>query len=171
VISGSLNSYQTIAGIKDFNDKYLSVVETNLKQYRIIITGRKPDKRIVSIANQHKTTIEIVPNPENIFPVIDKASIYLCPTCIGGGLKLRVMDGLKMGKPVLVHSVSSRGYDDFFDKPYFKIYNDEDSFKRGLIELIAYINNSDYNTYQIQEDYYKSFSFESGTKKIKDILI
>ena len=79
------------------------------------------------------------------------------------------MDGLRQGLPVLVHSVSARGYDWFFNKPYFKIYNDEQTFFKGLSSLLEYCKK-DVNRNQIQKDYYEIYSFEAGCERMKEVV-
>lgn len=170
VISGSLNTYQTKIGILDFYNNYFDLTRKIIPDLKLIITGRNPVREISAIAEENANCIEIVPNPTDIFSVIEKCSIYLCPTSIGSGLKLRVMDGLKMGMPILVHRISARGYDVFFDKPYFKIYDDEVSFRTGLTELLNYMRTSYFKREEIQSDYYNFFGFQSGVNQLKRIL-
>ena len=129
-ISGSLGNYQTVVGVMDFHEKYLSIAKKCIPGLKILLTGRNPSPEIVDLQDHDQETYSVIPNPLEILPVVQKGRIYLCPTCIGGGLKLRAMDGLKCGLPVLVHEVSARGYDYYFGKPYFRVYNDEVYFEK-----------------------------------------
>ena len=87
----------------------------------------------------------MIPNPESIDDIITDSDIYLCPTRLGGGIKLRVMDGLRLGIPVITHSCSARGYDYFIDKPYFKVFDICLQFTEKLQELIAVVaRNSEF---------------------------
>ena len=125
VISGSLSTYQTVHGVLNFYDNYFSLSKKIIPDVKILLTGRTPTEQIKQIVDANNSNYELVESPIDIMAEVQKASIYLCPTDIGGGLKLRVMDGLKSGLPVLVHKVSSRGYDSFFGKPYFQVYYDK----------------------------------------------
>lgn len=170
VISGSMDTYQTVNGISDFFTKYLPVAKAVEPGLKVVITGRDPSVEVYRMQEIEPEIITIVPNPVDIGSVVSKGSIYCCPTCIGGGLKLRVMDGLRLGMPVLVHALSSRGYDAFFDKPYFKIYSDELSFKRGFYDLVSLISNQQASRSAIQADYGNLFSFSAGERRMKSIL-
>ena len=75
------------------------------------------------------SNVELIPNPEDMNKVIGSGDIYICPTRVGGGLKLRIMDGLKLGLPVITHDCSSRGYDAFYGTPYLKSFSNKEGFK------------------------------------------
>lgn len=168
VISGSLKTYQTIHGIKDFMDNYYDIVLRHIPDVRILMTGRDPGKQITDYGIENSTHITIVPSPRDIHAEVRKARIFLCPTDIGGGLKLRAMDGLKNGLPVLVHAVSSRGYDTYFDKSYFSIYSDQKSFESGLLSLLEYLKKPMLERETINSDYYSYFGYNAGkTRFIK----
>jgi hypothetical protein len=169
-ISGAMNSYQTIDGIKKFHLTYLpKLIERRLK-FNIILTGRHPNKTILSIVEKNPDYFVLIPDPDDIFQVVNRGDIFLCPTCIGSGLKLRLMDGLKTGMPILCHEISAKGYNLFYDKPWFKIYTNEESFIEGLKYLIDYIKSTEYDPAIIREEYSKYFGFKQGVNRIKNIL-
>jgi len=170
VISGSLSTYQTVHGVLSFYDNYFSLSKKLIPDVKILITGRNPTEQIKQIVAGHSTNFELIESPIDIMAEVQKASIYICTTDIGGGLKLRVMDGLKSGLPVLVHKVSSRGYDSFFDKPYFQVYYNKETFENGLREIINYMNNTNDFSYTINNDYYKYFGYNSGTERMQHVL-
>lgn len=170
VVSGSLNSHQTTAGISDFFLNYFDISKNMIPNLKIILTGRDPSEEIIKLKEKMSDYAEIVPNPDDILSVVEKGDVFLCPTNLGGGLKLRIMDGLKLGMPVLTHKVSARGYDAFLNKPYFKVYDDEISFRDGLSSIIAYINSKNYSRESIRRDYFETFSFRAGIKRMREGL-
>lgn len=170
IISGTMSTFQTRAGIIDFYKRYLSIVKELSPRAKIILTGRNPDKNILKIVNSERENIQIIPNPIDIGEIVSQGNIYLCPTHIGGGLKLRLMDGLKVGLPILVHQVSARGYDIFFDKPWFQVYNNEESFRNGLTILVDGVKQNIWSPFEIQKSYMDSFSFEAGVKRLEECL-
>lgn len=169
VITGSMNSVQTMCGITDVHEHYYDIIRNLCPDWELVIAGRSPRHEVYNLQKENPNYIKVIPDPENMDEITAPASIFLCPTNVGGGLKLRVMDGLRMGLPVLVHRVSARGYDVFFSKPYFKIYDDRESFSKGLCELLEYISFG-YERSKIQKDYLRYFSFKSGCDRIKSIV-
>ena len=100
--------------------------------------------------------------------VTDMGAIYLCTTSVGGGLKLRLMDGLKRGMADITHKVSARGYEQFFTSPFFQIYDDVESFKKGLKAIQEQLDKTDSNFQdEIINTYQKYFGYESGVSRVK----
>lgn len=169
-ISGTLANYQTTVGVLDFYKNYLTIAKQLIPNLKILLTGRAPSQQIVEIQKKDNDVFTIIPDPKKILPVVRRGRVYLCPTCIGGGLKLRAMDGLKCGMPILVHEVSSRGYNFFFEKPYFRVYNDKISFENGLKDLLNYLTTSPNCEEQINKDYYEYFGYEKGVERMRRAL-
>jgi hypothetical protein len=170
IITGSLGSRQTECGIKDFYKNYYVLLRKEFPNITILLAGRNPTKVVVSIARKEADNITIIQNPENMEEIIKQGIIYYCPTNVGGGLKLRVMDGLRQGLPVLAHKVSTRGYDAFFNKPYFQMYNDKETFMKGIGCLIDLYKNNMIDSKRIQDDYMEYFSFEAGCQRMSIVL-
>lgn len=170
VVSGSLNTVQTITGINDIKENYYDIIRKICPQWELVLAGRNPGSVIYDFQKTNPDYIKIIPNPADMNDVTKNASIFLCPTNVGGGLKLRVMDGLRQGLPILVHSVSARGYDPFYDKEYFRIYNDKQSFYKGLSDLLELCHKG-LDRAQIQREYYESFSFEAGRLRIQKAVV
>jgi len=170
VASGTMAHYQTTHGIIDFYNRYLPIVKRLLPDSTVLLTGRNPSTEIQYMQIEKPDTIFIVPNPEDIMSQVLRGRIFLCPTDIGSGLKLRAMDGLKSGLPILVHEVSSRGYDYYFGKPYYKVYNDEETFETGLKNIIEYLNITSDSCVQINQDYYAYFGFNQGVERFKKAI-
>ena len=161
-----MNTIQTIAGIMDFKNRYFPIFKKYFPDWNIIISGRDPDKSILNFASENN--INVIANPMNMEDIVSQAQIFLCPTNVGGGVKLRVMDGLRMGKPVLVHKVSARGYEHFTNESFFRIYDNEESFLKGLKDLVE--SSQKYNPSIIQEKYLEEFSFNAGRERFRILL-
>ena len=169
VITGSLNSVQTMSGIVDIHKNYYDIIQELCPQWNLVIAGRNPHHEVYDFQRENPEHIKVIPNPEIMDMVTNPASIFLCPTNVGGGLKLRVMDGLRQGLPVLVHKVSARGYNSFFGKPFFQIYQDRASFRDGLKNLLEYCQ-SGLNKKEIQQTYFNEFGFQRGCEKMSQVI-
>ena len=169
VITCALNDMQNQTPLLRFAEQYLPIFEQTLPTWRIRLMGRKPSDALQKMAKQHDTIV-LIPDPEDIRSLAAESAIYLCPMDAGGGLKLRIMDGLRAGQPVLTHVRSARGYDALVGKPWFYTYHDADSFQRGLEQIAQYINTNEYSRFKVQTHYYSLFSLESGIERLKAIL-
>lgn len=170
VASGTMGHYQTTHGIIDFYNKYYPIAKRLIPDLKVLLTGRNPSTEIKELEAASQNSITIVPNPNDIMEQVQRGQIYLCPTDIGSGLKLRAMDGLKCGLPVLVHEVSARGYDFFYDKPYYRIYHDEKTFEEGFKDILSFLDETPNPARIINQDYYEFFGFNKGMERFKAAL-
>ena len=169
VITGTLSTYQTeISVIPFLRNEYPELMKL-LPNSTLIIAGQNPSKKMIKACANYPS-ITLIPNPENMQDVIRLADVYICPTSVGGGLKLRVMDGLKAGLPVLTHIVSARGYDEFVKAKCMFTYESKATFKQSLEKLINEINIGNLNSTTIKNIYNSVFSFEAGVKRLKEIM-
>lgn len=164
VISGSLNAKQTETALIDFFDNYFPIFNKLFPEAELILTGRNPSNRLLSVCERYKN-ISVVKNPQDIFDIIIKGNYYIAPINTGSGLKLRIMDGLRLGLPVLAHEVSCRGYETIEKDGFIFRYNNAESFEIGLKKL-----QHNYKHTDVVKSFYSHFSFEAGRQRLQDIL-
>jgi glycosyltransferase involved in cell wall biosynthesis len=169
IITGSLDSIQTEVSLLHFFDIYLPIIIKLYPTAKLLIAGKEPSKkfqkRCVGLKN-----VELVINPENIYNTVVRGNVYISPIFLGGGLKLRIMDALKCGLPVLAHSISARGYEKFVSKEYILTYNDIQSFETSLQRIVEIQSEEVSMSLYIREMYHSIFDFSSGVKLLKDEL-
>lgn len=165
VISGSLNFHQSAAPIIEFIKKFYPIMKRDCPDCKLIITGRNPNDDVVqACANQDG--IELIPNPENMDEVIKQASVYICPINAGSGIKLRVMDGLRRGLPVICHKVSAVGYESIEKMGGLYSYDDKKSFEN----VFENVMKKKFDPDAIYAQYNSVFSFSAGVERVKKIL-
>lgn len=164
-ITGSMNFQQSQRPVIEFVERYFPILLRDIPDARLIIAGREPSDKIREACSRN-SSITLISNPTDICKVINQADIYVCPIYTGSGVKLRVMDGLKLGIPVLGHSVSSNGYEAIKKDGYFFDYDDEKSFKKALGSII----NLTYRKQDVYDSFLSYFSFESGKRRLSEIL-
>lgn len=165
IITGGLGSKQTEDSLMSWIDKYWPLLQKCDNQAKLLIAGSNPSdrlsKKILSAG------INLIPSPKDMLPILKEADYYICPTDCGGGLKLRILDGLKVGLPVLTHVISARGYEKMQNEGVVFSYSSETEFVNGIQNLI----NVNYSHSEIQEIYCNNYNFESGVERLKNILI
>ena len=165
VITGDLSSKQTEDSIIPWLRDYYPILEELLPDSKLIIAGRNPSSKIYDCCALYKK-VKIIPNPESMYDVLSMGDIYICPTSLGGGLKLRIMDGLRSGMTVISHAVSTRGYEDFMEKSYLLSYDNPETFRTAIKNVIE----SSCNRENIIDFYNSVFSYSAGLERVKYIL-
>ena len=165
VITGNLGARQTERSLIPWIQNYYPLIKDVFPNSVVTIAGKNPSERLRQICQTAQ--IQLIPSPKSMDPIMEKASYYICPIHLGGGIKLRVMDGLKWGVPVVAHSVSARGYDAFGNVGCLLTYSNKDEFQNALLRLKKIHLTKAF----VQKIYASHFSFESGVERMKKILL
>jgi glycosyltransferase involved in cell wall biosynthesis len=164
-VTGSLGYSQSNESLVRFINNYFPLLEKTEIKTDIVIAGSNPSPELKRLCTGRKG-LRLFPNHPNLQQVILESDVYLCPVDTGSGLKLRVMDALRLGIPVLAHDVSVRGYDKFVKAGYIMKYSDRESFIDGLRKLYYCRTDSD----GIKNMFDEQFSFKSGVTRLKKLL-
>lgn len=163
-ITGNLGAVQTVESLVAWTRSYFPVIKEIYPEAKIIVAGKKPGKKIIELCEKYG--MELVPSPESMDSVLLNVDYYICPISLGGGMKLRLMDGLRLGIPVIAHTVSVRGYERFLEEQCLFEYKDKESFRKALLS----VKNMSFCRRDILESYKKCFSFNAGVQKVSNIL-
>ena len=163
VITGNLSAKQTLDSLLPWMDRYYPVLLDEVPGAKLIVAGKHPGERLKKTLD--RPGVELVDTPADMSEVIARGRYYICPTCKGGGVKLRVMDGLREGLPVLCHAVSTRGYESFLDTLLYP-YQDVDSFRVSLRRMLAGRPDVD----SARRLYGNYFSFDAGKARLQEQL-
>lgn len=167
MITGSLNNSQNTEGIVKF---FKGIYRLLPSDYRIIIAGQNPTE----IVKQHcdgKGNVELIANPEDMSEIVRRGDVFVCPTDSGSGIKIRILDGLRAGLPVIAHKVSARGYGDITEAGAMMEYETPEEFISALKELERRLDNNELNSRMITALYNRVFSHRAGIEKLKNALL
>ena len=167
IISGTMGNVQNLDGINYFLDELYPLVPQNVK---VIFAGKNPPNTLVSRLNSLYPRVELKSNPQNMDEIVNHCEIFLCPARLGGGMKLRVMDGLRNGLPVLAHEVSSRGYRDFEREGILYSFSNKTEFSQKLMQIIENLHLGRLLRKDIMTMANDKFSFDTAVSKIKSYL-
>ena len=165
VITGSLYFEQSLRPILSFIIHYWPLVLKEIPKARLIIAGRNPSTQLQK-ACLSDDSITLIANPDDMGAVVSTANYYICPISAGSGLKLRILDGLRQGLPVICHEIAAAGYESLAAGGCLFSYSDEGSFIEALHSMTASCS-SPQQVYQLYND---SFSLESGVARLTNIL-
>ncbi len=165
IITGSLCFMQSLGPIVEFVERYWPLVRQSYSDAHLTIAGRNPAEILVQTC-ESDNSITIIPNPEDMESLVGRANYYVCPINAGSGLKLRVMDGLKQGLPVLCHEQALPGYEQIAEDGCLFTYHDENSF----VEALQKLHTTDIAPEIVYQSFKNCFSLEAGIDRIRHIL-
>lgn len=167
VISGTMGNVQNLDGINYFLDELYRFVSENMS---VVLTGRNPSGELKEKVAQYNN-VRIIENPENILDIVGQCDIFVCPTRLGGGMKLRIIDGLRCGLPVIAQKVSARGYTHFMKNGIVRQFERPEEFKDCLEETLADIKSERMDRYNIKCEAENFFCFDSAMNRVRKIII
>lgn len=162
-ITGNLGARQTVSSLIPFLSDYYPIMKEVVPGARLIVAGKDASESMKE--RLEAVSAEFIDTPADMSAVLALARYYLCPVNCGGGVKLRVMDGLRQGLPALVHRVSARGYEAFLGKSLF-VYDSPESFRSALIELLQCSETPA----ECRKLYDSIFSFDAGVERLRTLL-
>lgn len=165
VITGSLNFIQSLTPISEFICNYWPIIKNDYPDAQLTIAGKNPSKLLYKKCF-YDDQIKIIPNPDDIEAIVRQADYYICPINMGSGLKLRILDGLKQGLPILCHEVSAAGYEPLKANHCIFTYSDKQSFINSLHEMMT----THVSSTAVYDSFKQLFSIQTGCKKLYEIL-
>lgn len=168
VISGTMGNVQNMDGINYFLDDLLPCVPESIQ---IVLAGKNPPASLIEKVMTMEPRVTLIPNPKDIDTIVRDCDIFLCPARLGGGMKLRVMDGFRNGLPVLAHAVSARGYRQFEKDGIMAEFNNSAQFAIELSKLLKKITNGDITKQGIIEKSSDCFSFANVLNRMSKVFL
>lgn len=163
IISGNLSARQNLNSIMPWLRDYYPVLKEAEPDARLILAGRNPGAELLSLCAH--LGVEVIASPDNMDEILDSADIYLCPSDNGSGIKLRMMDGLSHGLPVIAHKLAVRGYESFVGNGIYP-YEDIEGFRNAIAE----VGKGQIDREAMKAAYKRQFSFRAGVSRLSGIL-
>ena len=104
---GSMFWYPNIHGITWFIDNVFNKLLEKDNRYKLFIVGNSPTREVLKMAN---TNIIVTGRVNNVDEYIKKADLMIVPLFKGGGVKIKVMESIMKGLPVIASTESINGY-------------------------------------------------------------
>lgn len=105
---GSLDMYPSIDAMSYFFNAIWPTLISRQQDIEICVVGRKPPTWLTQLsAKDHR--IQVPGFVDDVRPYFRKATALVCPVRDGGGTRLKILDSLAMGVPVIATSFASSG--------------------------------------------------------------
>ena len=110
VFAGNMSWYPNSAAMSFFAEKVWPMLKNRLPGVSMDVVGASPSTRLLTLAARDRD-FRVHGFVPDVRPHIDGATVYVCPIMDGGGTKLKILDALAMGKPIVAHPIACEGID------------------------------------------------------------
>lgn len=108
VFAGGMDWYPNNDAIKWLAEEIWPALTTESAGYTMTIVGKSPPAEAIELARRD-SRIEVTGFVPDIRPYIHQASAYLCPIRQGGGTRLKILDALALGCPLVATGLAVDG--------------------------------------------------------------
>lgn len=108
VFCGALDWRPNIDGITWFLENVWPLVIRKYPQTTLTLVGRNPIPALKNVV-QSRQGVTLVGTVDDVRPYVQGSAIVVVPLRIGGGSRLKILEAMAMGKPVVSTSVGAEG--------------------------------------------------------------
>jgi glycosyltransferase involved in cell wall biosynthesis len=133
VFSGSMDWYPNEDAIVYFAEHVWPILRAARPSVSLTVVGRHPSARLAALA---KTAgITLTGTVDDVRPFVDEAAVYVVPLRVGGGTRLKILEALAMGKPVVSTTVGAEGLT-LVPGRHYLVADGAEAFARTVLDLL-----------------------------------
>jgi glycosyltransferase involved in cell wall biosynthesis len=110
IFVGSLNWYPNVDAVLFLLREVWPIAKVRHPDLRFDIVGSAPPRSVLDLSARLKDVC-VHGFVDDVRPLMDAATLYVCPIRDGGGTKLKLLDAFAMEKCVIAHPVACEGID------------------------------------------------------------
>ncbi|MBW4564847.1 MAG: glycosyltransferase [Mojavia pulchra JT2-VF2] len=139
VFLGNLSLENNVAGVVWFLTEVLPSIRIQMPQVTVLIAGLNPVSKIIQICEVSEGVFLSV-NPPSANSIYKSGRVLINPILTGSGVKIKSIEMLKFGKPIVSTLEGVSGLPEAVKK-YFSIAKDSQSFSLEVIKALSTSNN------------------------------
>lgn len=109
VITGSMSGPRNKRGVLCFYNEIYPLIKARVPQLKLYIVGRSPEKEILQLATDK--SVVVTGYVEDLRPYLSQAWVVVAPLQEGLGVKVRILQAMAAGRPVVSTSMVMTGID------------------------------------------------------------
>ena len=109
VFTGKMDYRPNVDAVLWFYNLVWPLVREELRQAHLYVVGKQPHRRLTSLPRDPSVTV--TGYVADILPYFGGADIYIAPLRIGGGTRLKVLEAMSAGLPLVTTTVGVEGVD------------------------------------------------------------
>lgn len=130
---GSMNYAPCADGAVWFCEQMLPYIQSQIPDVDLWIVGRNPPPHVQSLARDN---VHVTGWVEDIMPYYRRSTVCVVPLRAGGGTRLKVLEAMALGRPMVSTSIGCEGID-LADGEHIFITDDAPDFARKTVQLLS----------------------------------
>ncbi|MCK6624181.1 MAG: glycosyltransferase family 4 protein [Anaerolineae bacterium] len=131
---GAFNWTANVDAVHYFVRDILPLIQLRLPQVKFLLAGRSAPPSIRALASH--PAIEFMGEVDDMFSLARRVAVMVVPLRVGAGTRLKILEALAWGKPVVSTSIGAEGIE-FTPGEELLVADQPDLFAQTVIELLA----------------------------------
>jgi len=131
---GSMHYYPNIDAVQFFFDKVHRSIRRAVPNVRVQIVGHAPPPEIQQL--DRLPGVDVTGTVPDVWPYYDQATVFIIPLRLGGGTRLKIVEAMAMGLPVVSTTIGAEGLDVHPGEDIL-IADDAASFTQSVLQLLS----------------------------------
>src|SRR5713101_6882350 len=129
---GAMDWEPNIDGVEYFASEIWPAIKAEVREARLRIVGRNPDRRVKRWASE---SIEVTGRVPSVVDHLRESAVVIVPLRIGGGTRLKIYEAMATAKAVVSTNVGAEGLDVHHGRDIM-LADDARSFAQAVIMLL-----------------------------------
>lgn len=108
IFTGSMDWLPNEDAMVYFTSCIFPLIKKKIPKVMLSIVGRNPTKKLKGLTKEDRS-IEVTGRVDDVRPYIARSSVYVVPLRIGSGTRLKILEAMAMGKPVISTTIGCEG--------------------------------------------------------------
>ena len=108
VFTGTMNFRPNVDAVLWFAREVLPRIQASVSDVCFLVVGQRPHRRLDPL--RRKPAITLTGWVEDVRPYFAQATVYVAPLRMGGGTRLKLLEAMAMGTPIVATSLGAEGY-------------------------------------------------------------
>lgn len=109
VFLGSLNLAHNAFSLENFIERHMDQMIEEMPECLLRVIGKFPNHNLIQLAEKYKKNIAIEGFVEDLDAVLSHSAAMIAPLVFGSGIKIKVIDAIRLGVPVISTSYGAEG--------------------------------------------------------------
>lgn len=169
VFLGDLKLPHNEVSIYDFLRKNITSILEKDDSIEIIIIGKGASERLMRIGEHYSKNIRILGYVEDLSIEFEKASAMIAPLVFGSGVKIKIIEAMAMGLPIIATPTALEGV--YFDKDSSGVLESRiDDFMKHML-YISRPHNSVLESERIKKNFEKYYAQDKIRAEYRDVFL
>lgn len=149
IFLGALNVPHNDVSICKFIESTIRQISEHIPNFELVVIGKNPSAKLIELSKKYNQQIKLIGYIENLDIIFDEAAAMIIPLLFGSGVKIKTLEALSRGLPVIstdfglegISSLSTHENEVSFFKNGFIIENDFSCYHKHISWLLDKGNN------------------------------